>query len=155
MAGEVINVPELKRSKRELPSIVAVGGKEVISSHRFNLDRVADKMINEGINGWVGVQDIAKFVYGNARQCNVQAVRRRYHALRATLLSRGHLLIKEPGQRPWLSCKLYVGGSEIERQAAEAYFVEASKKLSHERYEQAREIFEKTNTVREMERTGS
>ena len=150
--GNVTTIEARQKRKVEAPAVIEAAGREVISTHRFNLDRVADKMIRDGINGWVNIQDLAKFVYGNARQCNIQAVRRRYHALRTTLLGRGHLLIKEPGQRPWLSCKLYVGGSEIERQAAVAYFDETSKKLSHERFEAARGIFEKTNALREMEK---
>jgi hypothetical protein len=149
--ADIIKVADREQKKRKQPTVVEMGGRAVISSHRFNLDLVGRMMVDRGVNGWVAVQDIAKFVYGNARQCNIKIVRNRYHALRTTMLSMGYLLIKEPGMRPWLNCKVYIGGSEIEWQAAEEYFRETSKRLSHERYEQARVIYEKTNTVREME----
>ena len=128
------------RKLRVPPVVVDMGKKKVISTHRFNIQLVADMMIDRGINRWVTIQELASFVYGNTRQCNVLLCRNKLWLLSSHLLTMGHILIKEPGHRPWLNIKIYTGNGADEREALAVMFEEMRRRLSAAKFERAQDL---------------
>jgi hypothetical protein len=118
------------------PEVVPFGKREIISTGQFNLMLVAEKMIREGINEWVSVSDLAKFVYHRSFLANNKRVRSNLWQLRRELLRRGFLLISD--ERPVEHVKIYAGG-ELENQHASAILqkMRTRSDISSELYERA------------------
>lgn len=102
---------------RLAPEVITIGKRQVISSGQFNVPLVATKLIEDGVNDWVSVSEIAKYAYGKSFLANNRRVRGKLSVLRRYLIPRGFLLITEG--RPVEHLKIYVEASAFERQLAE------------------------------------
>jgi len=116
-------------------TIIEIGKRQVTSTGQFNMPLVVAKITEQGIDDWIPVSDIAKFVYGKAFKANNDRVRHYLWNVRRNLLARGFLLITEG--RPAESLKIFVGG-DYERSLAEPLV-----KRMHNRSDISAELYEK------------
>jgi hypothetical protein len=123
-------------AKTRQPTIVPFAGREVISTHQFNCELVAQMIIEKGVNEWVAISEIAKFAYGKAFLANNKRIRAHIWRLRRHLILKGYLLLAEG--RPAEHLKIYAGG-ELERQNALPLLFKMRKRtdISVELYEKA------------------
>jgi hypothetical protein len=127
------------------PTVIQFGKREIISSAQFNVGLVADMISREGINEWLSISEIAKFVYGRSFLANNKRVRGYIWRLRKELIHRNCLLITEG--RPVEHIKIFVdGGAEQERQAAEVMLrkMRTRNDFSADLYEKAVQILNKS-----------
>jgi hypothetical protein len=125
---------------RTPPTIIPFGKREVISTGQFNAPLVAEKIIRDGVNEWVSVSEVARFVYGRSFKTNNDRIRRCIWNLRRELLRRGFLLITEG--RPVEYVKIFVSGSGLEKQIAEKLLLAMYRRrdFSKELYDRAASI---------------
>jgi len=131
------------RKPRKPPQIVRIGMRDVLSTQRFNVPMVADKLITDAVNDWCSIIDIARFVYGKALKEDRCRVRKYIWHLRKELIKRGYLLLTEG--RPVDVVKIHVG-SPLEDQYAATLLKKMKSRtdISADVYAKAELIFNQT-----------
>ena len=124
--------------KRTQPELVEVNGKQVISSNRWNDDKIAEYVMLNG-HEWLTVGDLAKCAWRHSDKATKDRARRYIHKIYQIILRHGHVLVYDYDGKRIERVKLLDNNSAVERQAA-AYKAEQLRKrlkLSAEQYEQA------------------
>ena len=136
---------------QQQPTIIPFGKREMISTGQFNIMLVADKIIRDGVNDWLSISEIAKFVYGKSFLANNKRVRNYIWQLRRALIERSYLLITEG--RPIEHVKICDPTLELDRQLAGPMLQKMRKRsdFSAELFEKAMCLYEHASVVREIQ----
>lgn len=143
----------MEKSGKELrkitkPTFLDVGGKQVISTGKWNNDLMGDYVLEHGRAKWVSVAELAKTSYLQSMPRTKARVRQCLHQLVNNLLARGFLLVIEysgPHGRAQ-AVKIADPTSELDRQAADAQIERRRrrKEWSTAQYERALSILRMT-----------